>query len=81
MGLYIGFCRIIGFRVHVGIWYILRAQRGSHILTLRPKCIPYTYMDPLGMIVQGSGRFRGLGFRVQDVGIIGFRDEGLGMRV
>ena len=33
--------------VHVGIWYILRAQRGSHIPTLRPKYIPYTYMDPL----------------------------------
>ena len=36
-------------RVHVGIWYILRAQRGSHIPTLRPKYIPYTYMDPLGI--------------------------------
>ena len=35
-------------RVHVGIWYILRAQRGYHIPTLRPKYIPYTYMDPLG---------------------------------
>ena len=35
-------------RVHVGKWYILRAQRGSHIPTLRPKYIPYTYMDPLG---------------------------------
>ena len=35
-------------RVHVGIWYILRAQRGSHIPTLRPKYIPYTYIDPLG---------------------------------
>ena len=34
-------------RVYVGIWYILRAQRGSHIPTLRPKYIPYT-MDPLG---------------------------------
>ena len=28
--------------------YILGAQRGSHILTLRPKYIPYSYMDPLG---------------------------------
>ena len=37
-------------RVHVGIWYILRAQRGSHIPTLRPKYIPYTYIDPLGML-------------------------------
>ena len=34
-------------RVHVGIWYILRAQRGSHIPTLRPKYTPYSYMDPL----------------------------------
>ena len=36
-------------RVHVGIWYILRPQRGSHIPTLRPKYIPHTYMDPFGM--------------------------------
>ena len=35
-------------RVHVAIWYILRAQRGSHIPTLRPKYVPYNYMDPLG---------------------------------
>ena len=35
-------------RVHVGIWYILRAQRGSHIPTFRPKYILYTYIDPLG---------------------------------
>ena len=35
-------------RVHVGIRYILRAQRGSYIPTLRPKYIPFTYMDPLG---------------------------------
>ena len=35
-------------RVHVGIWYILRAHRGSHIPTLRAKYIPYSYMDPLG---------------------------------
>ena len=34
--------------LHVGIWYILRAQRGSHIPTLGPKSIPYNYMDPLG---------------------------------
>ena len=39
-------------RVHVGIWYILRAQRGSHIPTLRPKYIPYSYMDPLGLILE-----------------------------
>ena len=36
-------------RVHVGIWYVLGAQRSSHIPTLRPKYIPYSYMDPLGM--------------------------------
>ena len=42
-------------RVHVGIWYILRAQRGSHIPTLRPKYIPYTYMDPLGVGFGVSG--------------------------
>ena len=35
-------------RVHVGIWYILRAQKGSHIPTLRPKYVLYSYMDPLG---------------------------------
>ena len=35
-------------RVHVGIWHIHRAQRGSHIPTLRPKYVPYTYIDPLG---------------------------------
>ena len=23
---------------------------GSHIPTLRPKCLPYTYMDPLGKL-------------------------------
>ena len=36
-------------RVHVGIWYILRAQRGSHIPTLRPKYIPYSYIGPFGV--------------------------------
>ena len=48
-------------RVHVGIWYILRAQRGSHIPTLRPKYIPYTYMDPLGLQkdLQGSRELKG----------------------
>ena len=39
-------------RVHVGIWYILRAQRGSHIPTLRPKYVLYSYMDVLG---KGTG--------------------------
>ena len=37
-------------RVHVGKWYILRAQWGSHIPTLRPKYIPYSFMDPLGTL-------------------------------
>ena len=73
-------------RVHVAIWYIHRAQRGSHIPTLRPKYIPYTYMDPLGL--GGSqnmdmglrnpwdieGLSGGYGVRTKDyVGIIGFR--------
>ena len=40
-------------RVHVGIWYIL-TQRGSHIPNLRPKYIPYTYMDPLGQRLLSS---------------------------
>ena len=31
-------------RVHVGIWYLLEAQRGSHIPTLRSN----SYMDPVG---------------------------------
>ena len=35
-------------RVLVGIRYIPRAHRGSHIPTLRAKYIPYSYMDPLG---------------------------------
>ena len=36
-------------RVHVGTWYTLRAQSGSHIPTLRARYIPYSYMDPLGL--------------------------------
>ena len=36
-------------RVHVGIWYMLRAQRDSYIPTLRPGYTPYSYMDPLGL--------------------------------
>ena len=35
-------------RVHVGIWFKLRAQRGSNIPTLRPKYVLQSYMDPLG---------------------------------
>ena len=42
-------CNNVSHRVDVGIWYILRAQRGSHIPTLKPKYIPYNYMDPLGL--------------------------------
>ena len=44
--------RILGSisqRVHVGIWYILKAQRGSHMPTLRPKYLANSYMDPLGL--------------------------------
>ena len=32
-------------RVHVEILYILRAPKGCHRPTLRPKYIPYSYMD------------------------------------
>ena len=37
------------------MWYILRAQTGSHIPTLRPKYIPFTYMDPLGVCIALGG--------------------------
>ena len=37
-------------RVHVGIWYTPRAQWGSRITILRPKYLPYNYMDPLGVV-------------------------------
>ena len=33
-------------RVHVARLYILRAQRGSHIITLGPRYVKCTYMDP-----------------------------------
>ena len=49
-------------RVHVAIWYILRAQRGSHIPTLRAKYIPYSYMDPLGSMKPNTLTFRGVEF-------------------
>ena len=39
-------------RVHVVILYILRAQRGSHIIALGPECILYSYLDPLGLPYQ-----------------------------
>ena len=60
-------------RVHEGIWYILRAQKGSHIFTLRPKYTPYSYMDPLGLNLKRTlaasmrthpALHGGLGFRV-----------------
>ena len=49
--------RGFGFRqrVHVGMWYILRARKGSHKPTLRPKYISYCYMHPLG--IRGMGCF------------------------
>ena len=65
-------------RVHVGIWYILSTQRGSHIPTLRPKYIPYTYMDPLGFIgsavgsraaLQQEGPFAGIRMRSIVLGV------------
>ena len=34
--------------VHVVVCYILRAQRVSDTATLGPKCMPYSYTDPLG---------------------------------
>ena len=37
-------------RLHVAIWYILRAQNGSHMTTLGPKYIPCNYMEPLGYL-------------------------------
>ena len=67
-------------RVHVGIWYILRAQRGSHIPTLRPKYIPYTYMDPLGWTTPSGpngekayGGIRGGGLRREITEHMGIR--------
>ena len=48
-------------RVDVGLWYILKAQRGSHIPTLRPKYLPYSYMDPLGELKALEGDLAGLG--------------------
>ena len=38
---------LVSQKVHVGTWCILRAQRGSHIPTLRPKYTPHSYMDLL----------------------------------
>ena len=35
-------------RLHVALWYILRAQNASHITTLGPKYIPKNYMEPMG---------------------------------
>ena len=43
--------RVITQRLHVALWYILRAQNGSHITTLGPKYIPYNYMEPLGRVL------------------------------
>ena len=34
--------------VHVVIKSILRAFKGSHVTTLGPKYLLYSYMDPLG---------------------------------
>ena len=59
----------ISQRVHVGIWYILRAQRGSHIPTLRPKYTPYSYMDPLGLSPHEFCSQRSQQLRVERTGI------------
>ena len=48
----------------MGIWYILRAPWGSHIPTVRPKYIPYSYMDPLGSGFKFRSQGEGLGSRV-----------------
>ena len=36
-------------KVHVGIWYMRRARRGSHVGALEPKYVLYEYMDTLGL--------------------------------
>ena len=54
--------------LHVAIWYILRAQRGSHRTTLGPKYISCSYMQPLG---SGTNYIRLLHF-------LGFRGWGFG---
>ena len=79
-------------RVHVGTWYILRAQRGSHIPTLRPKYTPYSYMDPLGyklecdlklrvLVCNFVGLYRLKGFKALGLSsLTGFRLAGAGIR-
>ena len=42
-------------RVPVNIQYILRAQKVSHIMRLRSKYIPCSYMDPLGLNIKPNG--------------------------
>ena len=42
-------------RVHVGLWYILGLQSRYMGTPLGPKYIPYTYMDPLGKLIQITG--------------------------
>ena len=51
--------------VHVvAMWYILRAQIGSHVITLGPKYILYSYMDPLGVPQCEITSRAGAGYRV-----------------
>ena len=46
--LYSYYCRVGG---PPNIYIYIKAQGGSHILTSRRKCLPYSYMDPLGMFL------------------------------
>ena len=42
--------RVESQRAHVGLWDILGPQSRYMGTPLGPKYIPYTYMDPLGML-------------------------------
>ena len=54
----LGLCCYGSQRVHVGIWHILAAQKGSHTPAFRPNYIPYSYMDPLGLLVYAVVRIQ-----------------------
>ena len=57
-------------RVHVGIWYILRAQRGSHRITyFKAQVYPIYLHGPFGRGVEGN-------VREHDFVCIGFRAAG-----
>ena len=45
-------------RVHVSAWYVHGPQSKDIGTTLGPRCIPYLYMDPLGLMSwQDNGPF------------------------